>query len=158
MNLRDEVRGVLDEYERLARQVVDAQSVVVTWARHEDELGEVERGRLIEMMGAASDQEERVWEAETSYLRRLRELVVRWETDVESEDGIGEGGVRGLLEGARDRLEDDYYGIRLDSVEWIEKRDGWVSDADQTSRSTKILGDDPTDEEIEAMMRLEGLL
>ena len=122
MDMREEVEEVLAEYGRLAGQVDEAGRIVRGWKGGE---GEVGWDRIRQFREVIAEQELRVMDAEDSYLGVLREWVEGGE--------ISEKNLRGYLMGARDRLEDPWYGRLLDDVEWIPRREGGTRDVSDMS-------------------------
>lgn len=122
MNMREEVEEVLAEYGRLAGQVDEGQRILRSWKGHEQDLG---WDVLVPFREVVSEQELRIIDAEDSYLGELRKWVTGERDD--------EKNLRGYLMGARDRLEDPWYGRLLDDVEWIPRREDGTRDVSDMS-------------------------
>lgn len=102
------VRQVLGEYRRLREQIREGREAMDGWKKI-DRWEEWEWKKRMAFEKALSDQTRRVDDGYESYVDLIEEKI-------ENNEDIGSG----LLFGAWDRLEDEWYGIRLDDVEWPE--------------------------------------
>lgn len=102
------VRQVLGEYRRLREQIREGREAMDGWKKI-DRWEEWEWKKRMAFEKALSDQTRRVGDGYESYVDLIEEKI-------ENNEDIGSG----LLFGAWDRLEDEWYGIRLDDVEWPE--------------------------------------
>lgn len=109
---------VKSEYGRLDRQCGEAKLIVKAWEAPESDMIRTEevRAKLDRMRDALEGQRLRIGDARESYMRK----------GCESSSG--------LLYGALDRLTDDWYGVGLDEVKWLDYPE-WTSKEKMIERS-----------------------